>query len=191
MRTLSKRILVEVNMDQKLWNDGLMTAKEYQGNYRERQPVMCKVIQGNEMVKRGLILLAHHNFFNENSPYRVVGNTYAINTNEYIFARLDVIGNAHSMFGNIIAERIEIPDPEGLEVPEQYKKFYPDRVRVISDGCGFVVGQLLFIVKFADYEIVYNWQGSERKVIRVKRSDIVGYEVRSGSTPRQYSLAST
>jgi hypothetical protein len=176
MKTLSTRILVEVDMEQKRIADGLLTAKEFQGNYRERQPVMCKVIQGNELVKKGLTLLVHHNFFYDESPYRVIGNVYAIKTNENIFARLDVIGNAHSMFGNIIAERVPMGDAiEGFEIPEQYQKFYPDRVRVISDGCGYKVGQMLLILEKADYEIVYNWQGSERKVIRVKRGEIVGY----------------
>jgi hypothetical protein len=88
MKTLSSRILVEVDMQQKDMHDGLIAAREFQGNYRERRPVLCTVIQGNEMVKRGLKLLVHHNFFYDNSPYRVVNNTYAINTNEHIFARL-------------------------------------------------------------------------------------------------------
>ena len=175
MRIPNNRIYVEVDMNQKDFHNGFKTAKEYQGNFRERQPVMCKVIQGNSLVKKGLILLVHHNLFYEDNPYRIGGDTFAINTNENIFARLDMVGNAHSMFGNIIAERVPIDYDTSFEVPDRYKGDYVDRVRVISDGCGFVVGQILLILDKADYEIVYNWQGEERKVIRIKKNEIVGY----------------
>jgi hypothetical protein len=171
----NNRIYVEVNMEQKEFHNGFRTAKDFQGNYRERQPVMCKVIQGNHLVKKGLILLVHHNLFYEDSPYRLAGNMFAINTNENIFARVDLTGGAHSMFGNIIAERVPIDYDTSFEVPDRYKEDYVDRVRVISDGCGFVVGQMLLILHKADYQIVYNWEGVERKVIRIKKNEIVGY----------------
>jgi hypothetical protein len=175
MKAANNRIIVEVDMNQKLFDSGFQTAKDFQGNYRERQPVMCKVIQGNMLVKKGLLLLVHHNFLHNDSTFKISDRIFALNTNEQIFARLDVIGNAHSMFLNIIAERVLIDHDTDLEVPDDAKKFYPDRVRVISDGCGFIVGQILIVLQYADYEIVYNWEGVERRVIRVKKNEIVGY----------------
>jgi hypothetical protein len=72
-----------------------------------------------------------------------------------------------------MAERIPITYGD-LEIPPEYQKDYPDRVRVISRGCGYQIGQLIYILKHADYEIIYNWKGIERRVIKVFKPYIVG-----------------
>lgn len=172
MQTLSTRILVEADLTQKDFDNGLQCAKDFQGNHRDRNPVTCTVLQGNALVKKGLTLLAHHNFFYEDSPFRVVGNTFSITTNENIFARLDEQGHPHSMFGNVMAERI--PIDYFLEMPPEFQQMYRDRVRVIADGCGYRKGQVILVENYADYEVIYNFQGVERRVIKVKKEHIVG-----------------
>jgi hypothetical protein len=172
MKTLASRIIVEVDMDQKLFDSGFQRALEYEGNYRKRHPVMCTVIEGNAMVKKGLKLLCHHNFFYKDSPFRLGGNMFTLKLNESIFARIDDNGNPHSMFGNVMAERVLIESD--FDLTSAKEQYHHDRVRVISDGCGYRKGQIILTNNFADYEIVYNWKGEERRVIKVWKEFIVG-----------------
>jgi hypothetical protein len=172
MKTLESRIIVEVDMDQKMFDRGFQRALEYEGNYRHRHPVMCSVKVGNAVVKKGLKLLCHHNFFYADSPFRLGGSVFALNVNENIFARIDDDGNPHSMFGNVMAERVAIESQFDLSTAKE--QYHHDRVRVISDGCGYRKGQIILTATFADYEIVYNWKGEERKVIKVWKNYIVG-----------------
>jgi hypothetical protein len=172
LRTTPDKILVDVNPKEKDFDKGMQTAKDFSSNYSSRNPIVCKVVQGNDLIKRGVYLLAHYNFFGEHSPFRISETIFALKVNENIFARLDEDGNPHSMFGNIMCERI--PEEYSLHMPPELQTMKPNEVRVISNGSGYRKGQVLLIETKGDMEVIYNWRGEERKVIKVKREYVVG-----------------
>ncbi len=172
MKALQHRILVEVDMYQKYFSHGLATGKDYDVNFRNKRPVMCKCLETKGVLKKGDFLLVHHNFFYDDSPYQVSGNIFSIKINQNIFSRLDKDGNATSIFGNVIAERLIVPNK--LEMPDDYKRYYRDRCKVISDGEGFRKENIVIHLVHGDYEIIYNWKGEERTAIKIKKEEIVG-----------------
>jgi hypothetical protein len=176
MRPAGGKILVNVNPGQKgeilLGGKRLMTALKFATNYREKSPVMAFVAEAAHGLKVGTPLVVHHNRFHEHSAYLLDEGLFAIPYNESIFFRIDENGDPHSMHHNIICERI--PKPEGVLVtPASLKKNYTDRVRVLSNGYGYKKGQEIYTKIMADYEVIYNWNGQERRVIKVVSSDIV------------------
>jgi hypothetical protein len=172
VQTPQNRILVEIDPNEKEFDRGFQTAKDFSSNYSSRNPILCKVIQGNLMVKRGLMLLAHYNLFGEHSPFKISERIFSLYTNENIFARVDEDGNAHSMFGNIICDRI--PEDYTLHMPPELQKMKKNEVRVVSDGCGYRKGQVLIIEDMGDMEVIYNFKGEERRIIKVKREYVAG-----------------
>jgi hypothetical protein len=85
---------------------------------------------------------------------------------------LDKEGNAHSMFNNLICERI--PEEYTLHMPPELQKPKPNQVRVASDGCGYRKGQEILIVTYADMPVIYNFDGVERTIYKVKKEYVVG-----------------
>ena len=173
---VNNKLVVEVNYSQKekvsLSDNEFLLAKNYSTNRRESNPVLCKVINGNGHIKEGTFLLVHHNLFVENSPHYLGENKYSLAYNSSIFARLDSEGNAHSLCNNIIVDYVypdsKIPLPAHLNKPDKYK------YKVLSNGFGFKKGQIIFAYDFADYEIIYVWEGQEKRVVKVAKSDIFG-----------------
>lgn len=172
MKSLQHRILVRVNMSQKDFSNNLQTGKSYNPNHRDRNPVMCECLHDNGILLKGDRLLVHHNFFYEGSPYQMQDDIFSIIINKNIFSRIDRDGNPHSIFGNIMAERI--PIVYELERPADSYQMYRNRVKVVSNGEGYCKGDVIFCLEYADYEIIYNWNGQERRIIKVPVSDIVG-----------------
>jgi hypothetical protein len=172
MEALQHKVLVRVNMAQKDIANGLSTAKEYEKNRRDGNPVMCEVVKTAGILKQRDLLLVHHNFFTDGSPYQLEDDLFSIKVNANIFARLDKEGNAKSIFDNIIAERIQIPYKLNMP-PEQYG-MYRDRVVVVDGGLYFKKVTIILHRNFCDYEIIYNWKGEERRVIKVMLEDVCG-----------------
>jgi len=170
------KILVEVEYDQKsnvsMGGGVFLLAKEFSENRRESQPVVCKVVYGNNNIKNGTYLLVHHNRFVETSPHHLGGNQYSLAYNESIFAKIDEEGNAHSLCDNIIVEQVFDNDSE--LIPDNLKKPNKTKYKVIGNGYGFKKGQAVFAYPFSNYEIVYIFKGVEHRVIKLKKSDIVG-----------------
>lgn len=174
IKPLKGRIIVSVNPNQKATSEHFLLAKEYNGNYRDRSPVVAEVIVGNKNAKRGTLLLCHHNlFYSATSPYRIEGDLYSIPFNENIYAWLDEDGVPHPLNGNIIAERVKIE--KAFEMTPEYQKNYINRVTVLSDGLGFKAGQQVFTWPYSDHEIIYMWKGHEKRVIKINIEDIVAY----------------
>lgn len=176
MKPKINSVIVSVDRTQKQSTeiDGakILLAKEYSTNRRESQPVLCEVVEGNKNVNRGTFLIVHHNRFSEHSPYHLGDNLYSLPLNESIYAWIDEEGNAHQMFENILAERLYLNDnpltPNHLKIADEHK------YKVLQNGYGLKKGQIIFCHKFADYEIIYQWQGIEKRVVTVKYKDIVG-----------------
>lgn len=176
MRTSSGKILVQVNLGQKgkVFIGGIefQTMLNYNTNYRERSPVVALVKEGNQRIPTGSYIICHHNRFHEHSVYHLYDDLFAIPVNDSIFMRIDENGDPHSVQGNLVCERIERRE-SFMDTPESLKKNYTDRVRVLNKGYGFKKGDEIYTYKFSDYEIVYNWNGQIRRVIKVKKEDVV------------------
>lgn len=150
----------------------MLLAKQYSNNRRESEPVVCKVINGNGHLADGAFILVHHNRFSENSPHHLENNLYSLAFNESIFAKLDKNGEAKSVCGNIIVDYVyddkDSMLPAHLRLPNKFKYV------VKNSGYGYKKGQFIFAYEKADYEIVYVFNGEEKRVIKIKQSDIVG-----------------
>lgn len=170
------KIIVSVDFSQKqkvvLGGSEILLAKEYSNNRRESMPVVCKVVDGNEKIPNDTYLLVHHNRFIENSPHHLEDNLYSLAFNESIFARLDENGEAKSVCNNIIVDYVyggeNILLPAHLRIPNKFKYM------IKNNGYGFKKGQLIFAYEFSNYEIMYVFNGVERRVVKIKKSDIVG-----------------
>ena len=176
MNPSSDKLIVKVNAAQKsnitLGGIDFLLAKQYNNNRREQNPVMCEVVTGNKRIKKGAFLLVHHNRFAEHSAYELGDDLYAIPYDRQIFARLDEDGNAHSLNGNIIAKRVE--RTAAIELSPSYRKNYFDRVIVLNNGYGYKKGDEVFTYQYSDYEIIYVWEGQEKRVVKVFVEDICG-----------------
>lgn len=176
MISANGKILVSVDFSQKKSADvggtTLLLAKEFTANRREQNPVLCKVETGNENVPCGTYLLVHHNRFVEDSPHHLGGNLYSLAYNQSIFASVDEDGNANQMCGNIIVEHTFDEGNENLPAhlitPNKHK------YKVLQQGYGYKKGQHIFCFPFSDYEIIYVWKGTEHRVVKVWKDDIVG-----------------
>lgn len=176
MKSANNKIIVEVDFSQKekisVADTDFLLGKQYSNNRRESMPVVCKVVDGNSHVPQGTFLLVHHNRFTENSPHHLGGNLYSLAWNQSVFAKLDEYGNAKSVCGNIIVDYIyeeyTIPVPAHLKKPNKFKYI------VLSNGFGYKRGQLIFAYEFSNYEIVYVFNGEEKRVVKIAQTDIVG-----------------
>lgn len=177
MTNPKNRIIVSVNMEQKnsidLGGIKFSVSPKFSGNHREKNPVIATVINGYDNSPRGSLLLCHHNCFEgETNPFQISDNLFSIPFNKTtVFCKMDEEGNLTGVLGNILAERV---NPESLlEVPITDRKSYFDRVKILKDGYGFKKGQEVFTLPYADYQIVYNFNGIERRIIKVHKDEIV------------------
>lgn len=176
IKPINQKILVRVNEGQKdeafIGGRLFMMAKEYNNNYREKNPVIAEVIKGHGL--EGSYLLCHHNMFQGDScPFRLESDLYAIPFRpDTVFVKIDKDGQPQTILGNIACERIIIESD--VELPPDMQKPYLDRVRVISSGDGFKEGETIFVIKYAPYHIFYTIDGVEKQVCKVYKDDILG-----------------
>jgi len=176
MTPIEGSIIVRVDLEQKgsirLGGQIFLKVPKFNTNYRDKSPVVAIVECGNSSIQPGTLILTHHNLFQGESIFYLEDDLYSIPFNSSIFATIDSNGDLCSIQGNIIVERIAKKDGL-LETPASYRKNYNDRVIVLSDGEGFKKGDQILTCRMADYEMVYNWNGVERRVIKVLKRDIV------------------
>lgn len=171
------KIIVSVDMRQKdtmkIGDIEVKTGLKFETNYREKSPVIAKVEQGNEVVRRGNILICHHNHFYPPSPYFLEGNLYSIPANHTIFAILQEDGELKAVYGNILGTRVDIET--FLPLPENQRKKHHDRL-IVTDGGStrFRPGQLVFSRPHAPYDIVYNFGGTVKRVTKLNSEMVVG-----------------
>lgn len=177
MNPAHKKIFVAVNMRQKdfikIGDTTVKMVPEFELNYRERSPVLGEVVYGNKYLKKGQIIVCHHNHFYPPSPYHVQDNIFSIPFNTSIFGIIDSQGEIMPVCGNIIAERVFIETT--LPQPIEQRKTYIDRVRIVNPGwTKYKEGQLLFHRPNAAYDIVYNWNGIEKRITKIPEEQVVG-----------------
>lgn len=172
----NSKIIVSVDFSQKesvnIGGSEMLLAKQYSNNRRESMPVICRVMEGNEYISSGTYLLVHHNRFAENSPHHLENNLYSLAYNESIFAKLDEQGNAKSMCGNIIVDHVY--DESTIGLPAHLRQPNKFKYRVLSNGFGYKKGQIIFAYEFANYEVIYVFNGEEKRVVKIAQKDVVG-----------------
>ncbi len=183
MISANNKILVSVEYNQKtsinVAGSNFLLAKQFSTNRRESQPVLCTVVEGNDMLQDGTLLLVHHNRFTEGNPHHLGENRYSIAYNDAIFAEIGEGGKVYGMCDNIIVEHIY--DEENLLIPDNLRKPNKFKYRVVNAGRkwrsgtnDYRKGDIIFCYEFSDYEIVYVFEGIEHRVIKIKKDDIIG-----------------
>jgi hypothetical protein len=113
MTPTNNKILVRCDLNQKdsiLIGDKVFSmALLFESNYREKSPVLCTVVEGNEIMFEGDVLLCHHNLFYSPSPYHVEDDLYSIPFSSVIFAKIRLDGSLFPVCGNLLCDRVGIP----------------------------------------------------------------------------------
>lgn len=175
MKPILNNIIVSVNPLQKeettIGLNILKTGKAYNENFRERNPVVAKVIGGTKEIPKGSHIVCNYSYFDEASPFEIEKGFYSIPINEEIFAIIKKDGTLTPVCGNILVERVT--KETGIDIPEELKKPHFNQ-GMVSRGT-FFEGYYVFWLPYADYEIVYQWNGEERRAIKVHENEITGY----------------
>lgn len=175
MNPVNGKIIVRVNRCQKntltIGGNTLHTATDFDTNYREKSPTVAVVVEGNNYVSPGDFLLCHHNLFYLPSPYHIEDDLFSIPFSKVLFAKIDMLGGISPICGNMLCERVDIETT--LSMPE--KKQYLDRV-VVLDGGGtmYKKGQLVFTRPYSFYQIIWNWNGEEKRTHKCDSDMVVG-----------------
>lgn len=178
MKPCNDKITVSVNPEQKskVKINGIpfSTALLFEKNYREKSPVLAVVVDGNNHVKRGEILLCHHNLFYLPSPYHLYGDSFSIPFSKNIFAKILSDGSLLPICGNMLCDRVD--KVTNIPLPPEQREKYIDRVKVVDSGWSvYKEGQLLFTRPYSFYEIVYNFGGEEKRVHKCHSEMVIGF----------------
>lgn len=176
MKSVNHKILVKADVTQKnqMVINGVTfkTAPLFDSNFREKSPTIAQVINGNQFVKSGDVIICHHNTFYLPSPFHVENDTFSIPFDKIVFGTLDENGNINPLCGNILCHRIQKKEDN---VPLEFRKKYIDRA-VVFNGTGtpYKEGQTILHRLNAGYDIVYNINSIEKRVTKVHESQVVG-----------------
>lgn len=175
-----EKIIVSVDQSQKdtilIGGNEFKTALAFDVNYRYKAPTICKVEVGNDYLKEGEILLVHHNLLYLPSPYHLEGIFFSIPFTKILFAIIHSNGYLQPICGNIFGNRIDIPTD--LEVPEEQKKQYQDRIVITqSSNPNYKEGQTILARPSSCYEIIYHINGEQKSVVKISSDMVTGYLV--------------
>lgn len=178
MRPTNGRVLVRVDMDQKnsmmLGEVKVLMATKYETNYRERSPVIARVVEANAHLAAGDYILCHHNHFYLPSPYHLQDDLYSIPANHTIFAILRPSGELSPVYGNVLAAKVEVTAL--FPMPAEYRTYHMDRGLILDGGwTTFEPGDLVFTRPSAIYEIVYIFGDIERRVCKINSEMICAF----------------
>lgn len=177
MVACENHIIVKVNSSQKeeinVGCNVLKTGSKYNDNFREKNPVVAEIVNGLGELKTGCFIVCNYNHFEEESPLRLSDDLFSIPVNEEIFAIVKEDGSLKPVCGNILVERVS--KDSKLPLPEELKKSHNNQGIVIKNAEAYTKNQYIFWLPFSDYEIVYNWNGEEKRAIKIHKSEVVGY----------------
>lgn len=177
MKPINNKIIVSCDVTQKnkIEINGLLlkTAHEFEKNYREKSPTIATVIEGNDIVKAGDILLCHHNLFYPPSPYYLTDNLYSVPFSKILFAKIDKLGDIFPICGNLICNRVPIKYP--FPVPIEQQKTEDKIYEVLDSGqLPYNKGDFIFTRPSAGYDIVYTFNNIEKRITKVDSEQICG-----------------
>lgn len=179
MNPANGKIIVRCNMRQKDFIEvggiRFQMAPLFNKNYREKSPVLAEVIDGNQYLHEGQVIVCHHNHFYSPSPYFIGDSLYSIPFGKTVFGTVDSDGVLTPMCGNMLCDRVWVETP--LPLPVEQRKMYQDRVIITNPGwTKYKAGQLLFSTPSAMYEIVYTVGAKEVRIHKIHEQFIVGTE---------------
>ena len=152
----------------------------YAQDGKETNPVVAEVITTGKDVplKQGDLIVLHHNLVFDPVYYTEQGQV--IPYDRWVLATVDSNGELVPTEFNRICRRIRKPSKAGeFELPGTAVKYYEDRVEEIATG------DIIGILRWADYEVIYNWNGEERRRIIVAKEHIISINM----TPIQNYVA--
>jgi hypothetical protein len=182
MMPCNDKILVSCDPEQKntIFIDGkeFSTALKFEVNYREKSPTIATVVHGNAYVKEGDMILCHHNTFHLPSPYHVQDNLFSIPANGNILFAIIKEGGLSPIYDNVLCEKIE--EDTLLPIPDSHKKYSHNKASVKDAGLlPFKKGQIVMFRPFANYDIVYVYNGVEARMTKVFSPQICGVVTQS------------
>lgn len=157
----------------------LYIGRKYGENNREISPTVCDIIAVGEGVKElevGDKIIIHHNLIlNEAMRVERDGQNIIISmkADNMIFAKINKDGTLVPLYNNILAERIAAPKLSQFDVTERTEdmKF---KILAIPNGYNDVsAGDTVLAYKLSDYEMVYHYNGVERRAIKIDAHDIL------------------
>lgn len=192
MKPKKKHIIVKAFLAQKESHivkcaDGtsieLYLGRKYGENSREINPVVCEVTHKAEDVNQvdvGDLLIVHHNTLTNEaavieSNYNEQSVVMPILADNMLYAKINKeTGELTPLYGNCIAERIDVVKKSIIISNEGKKEEVKFKILATpSDYNDVAVGDDVICYKLSDYEMVYNFKGSEKRAIRIWKEDIL------------------
>lgn len=192
MKPKKKHIIVKAFLAQKESHivncaDGtsieLYLGRKYGENSREINPVVCEVTHKAddvEQVSIGDLLIVHHNTLTNEaavieSNYNEQSIVMPILADNMLYAKINKeTGELTPLYGNCIAERIDVVRKSIIISNEGKKEEVKFKILATpSDYNDVSVGDDVICYKLSDYEMVYNFKGSEKRAIRIWKEDIL------------------
>lgn len=175
MESVNNKILVSCDNGQKdffkIGGSIFRSANIYETNYRLKSPVIAKVVESNEILNENDILLCHHNLFYLPSPYHLYDNLFSVPFSKVLFAKIFEDGELFPICGNILGERIEIPQ----KFHNVSCETYTDRIKVTNAGTTkYKEGQILFTRPSAPYDVSYIINGEQKIATKISEDMVCG-----------------
>lgn len=177
MQAVNNKIIVRCDVKQKdtvtIGGVVFRMANLYENNYRIKSPNIATVIEGNEVVKFGDILLIHHNCFYMPSPYFLYGDVFSIPFSSIIFAKILQNGDLLPICGNLLGERIA--KKYDIPVTPDAREMYNDRMVITNSGyTKYKKGQTVFARPSSCYDIIYHFESEIKVATKIHESMICG-----------------
>lgn len=182
MQSVNGKIIVSVDLSQKnkivLNGVEFSTAMNYEINYREKSPTIATVVEGNDYVREGDVLITHHNNFYLPSPYHLGGDLFSIPFGKTIFLKLTSSGDIMPICGNLICKKIEVETP--IPLPPEQRAYHINKYEVIDGGwTTYKKGDIVLTRPHSGYDIIYFFGGVRHSVTKVD-SDMVCGVIKKG-----------
>lgn len=177
MKPTYGKIIVSVELNQKkdivLNGVTLRNPIDFAVNYRERSPTIAVVVDGNEYVREGDMLITHHNLFQMPSPYHLYDDLFSVPFSKVMFAKVDTDGTIHPICGNIICSKILVETL--LPVPTDQKKYHINKY-IVEDGgwTMFKKGDMVLTRPHSGYDIIYFINGVHYQCTKVDSDMVCG-----------------
>lgn len=173
----NNKILISVNPKQKeimeIAGVKISTFYDFDTNYRYRSPTVAVVESEKGELKKGDILLIHHNLCYLPSPYHLYDDLFSVPYSKVLFAKISDNGDIQPVCGNLICKEIEIES--FVDIPLDHKKVHLNRYQILHPGgTSYRPNDIIFTRPSAGYTIIYNWNGIEKKAVKVDSEMICG-----------------
>lgn len=177
MHAINGNILVSVDLSQNeekvIGGNILKSGKNYNENFRERNPVIALVKEGTENIPTGSYIVCNYSHFDIESPLQLTDNLYSIPDDSEIYAIINTDGSLTPVNGNLLVKRLNID--VGINVPEELRKPYINRGILLTEWNGIYANSFIHWLPYSDYQICYVWNGEERRALKIHQSEITGY----------------